>query len=86
MINYKTEVVKYSSLFAVIQIIQVFFFLLQDKKIVGVSCTTDHAQLYLLTTQNTHVMISFSTTVAVMVTMEPARLLFSASGIIGNVR
>ena len=44
--------VKNSTLFVVSQTIQVYFiFLLQGKKFVGVSCATDHAQLYLLSTQ-----------------------------------
>ena len=62
-------------------------FSFHGKKIVGVSCTTDYAHLYLLSaatdpSKNNQ----FSTTATVMVIMELAGFLVSASCIIGNVR
>ena len=86
MINYEKGVVKYSSQFVVSQIIQGFFSYCRVKRLL-----VSHVQQTMLSficsrPKQIHLIISCSTTVAVMVIMEQARLLFSASCITGNVR
>ena len=86
MINYEKGVVKYSSQFVVSQIIQVCFSYCRVKRLL-VSHVQQTMLSFLCSRPRYKILInSCSTTVAVMVIMEEARLLFSASCITGNVR